>query len=513
MFLSTLELSVIAIGLLSGLYYYLVANYDYWESRHVKGPKPVPFFGTVKNLMFGKYSIGDYCALVYGEWKNEPFSGVYLRRKPVIILHDLDLIKNVLIKDFSKFADRGIKFNEKVEPLAPHLFNLEPKRWRPLRLKLSPTFTSGKLKDMFYLLVECANHLEKYLGSIYDATNAREMIMEVREFTAKFTTDVIGVCAFGLQMNAMAEEDSPFRVMGRRVFSFNWKKFVQFRIRDVSPKLYGIIGPLVVDHELNNFFIDTMKQTMEFRKKNNVVKNDFVDLLMAIKDHPQKIAEIDLTDNLMAAQLFVFFLAGFETSSSTMSNAFYELALNPMVQKKLREEIKSEMDKTGGVIDYESIKSLKYLDMVFQETLRKYPPVTVLMRKSSEPYTFETSSKDKIVSVEKEQTVWIPIYAIQRDPRYFPKPELFDPERFTEEAIKTRHPMAYLPFGDGPRNCVGKRFGVMQTKVGLVKILHHYRVEACEKTCVPYENEPRAFLLAPKNGIYLKIVKDQITDL
>lgn len=94
-------------------------------------------------------------------------------------------------------------------------------------------------------------------------------------------------------------------------------------------------------------------------------------------------------------------------------------------------------------------------DFPSTETLRKYPPVTILMRKSLESHTFETPSKDTTLTVQKGQKVWIPIYGIQRDARYFPEPEVFNPERFTEEAIKARHPMSYLPFGDGPRNCIG----------------------------------------------------------
>ena len=86
------------------------------------------------------------------------------------------------------------------------------------------------------------------------------------------------------------------------------------------------------------------------------------------------------------------------------------------------------------------------------ETLRKYPPLTVLLRRSTEKYTFSGTN----VTIPKGVKVWIPIYSIQRDANYYPDPETFYPERFDKEFTKSRHPMLYLPFGSGPRNCIGK---------------------------------------------------------
>ncbi|KAF7995737.1 hypothetical protein HCN44_006844 [Aphidius gifuensis] len=102
------------------------------------------------------------------------------------------------------------------------------------------------------------------------------------------------------------------------------------------------------------------------------------------------------------------------------------------------------------------------------------------------------------------------IHAIQRDPTYFPNPNEFDPERFNDEAVKNRHPMSFLSFGDGPRNCIGARFGSMQTKVGIVKILEKYTVDICDKTDKDFKINPRGALLTPQNGIYLKITKTPI---
>ncbi|CAL1677692.1 unnamed protein product [Lasius platythorax] len=242
---------------------------------------------------------------------------------------------------------------------------------------------------------------------------------------------------------------------------------------------------------------------MDYRDANNIVRHDFIDTLRELKKHPEKVGDIDLTDYVIAAQAFVFFGAGFETSSTTMSNALYELALNQEIQDKLREEINDEYIRHNGNFTYENIKKMNYLDKIFKETLRKYPSVPYLQRKTTSSYTFGSTK----VNIPKGQDIWIPVYAIQRDPDIYPKPDVFDPERFTDEVVQTRHPMFYLPFGDGPRNCIGARFAVYQTKIGLIKILRNYKVETCEKTQIPYINHPKTHILQSENGIYLNIIK------
>jgi len=103
--------------------------------------------------------------------------------------------------------------------------------------------------------------------------------------------------------------------------------------------------------------------------------------------------------------------------------------------------------------------------------------------------------------------LWIPVHAIHRDPTIYPKPDVFDPERFNEEAVQSRHAMSYLPFAHGPRNCIGSRFAVYQTKLGLIKTLGNYKVETCEKTQIPYILDDTKIVTTPKGGIYLKIIK------
>ncbi|XP_070162794.1 cytochrome P450 6a2-like [Polyergus mexicanus] len=488
----------IAVVLLA-VYYYFTSTFDFWKSRGIRGPQPIPIFGNFKDVMLNKKAAGDYLMEIYNKYKDESMIGIFARKTPVLIVKDPEFIKDVLIKDFIKFADRGIPISEKVDPLSQHLFALEPKRWRPLRVNLSPVFTSGKLKEMFSLISECAEHLEQYIEKL---VNKNEPI-ECRELTAKYTTDVIGTCVFGIEMNALSDEDSEFRRMGRMVFTPTWKNILRTRLRQSLPWVYEMLSYIIAQTEVTKFFTRVVVETMNYRETNNVIRHDFIDMLRELKKNPDKVGDIKMTESLIASQAFVFFLAGFETSSTTMSNTLYELALNQEIQDKLREEIDEEYSKHGSNLTYENIKKMNYLDKVFKETLRKYPPATFLMRQSTSSYTFDGIT----LNIPKDQKVWIPVFAIHRDSDIYPKPDVFDPERFTDEAVQARHAMYYLPFGDGPRNCIGARFAVYQTKIGLIRILRNYKVETCDKTQIPYIIDPKAFLLAPKGGIYLKIIK------
>lgn len=140
---------------------------------------------------------------------------------------------------------------------------------------------------------------------------------------------------------------------------------------------------------------------------------------------------------------------------------------------------------------------------VISEALRKYTPVVALTRKAVDDYKVRNSH----VTIEKGTTILIPAYAIHHDPKYYLDPEKFDPDRFTPDQIKNRHPMTFLGFGDGPRNCIGLRFGRMQTQIGLITLLKNYRFEVCSKTQIPMKFSETNPILSPEDGLHLKIEK------
>lgn len=126
-----------------------------------------------------------------------------------------------------------------------------------------------------------------------------------------------------------------------------------------------------------------------------------------------------------------------------------------------------------------------------------------LMRIASNDYKIP----DTKLVIEKGTQLFIPVYAIHHDPDIYPEPEKFIPERFTEENKKNRHPMTHLSFGEGPRNCIGLRFGLMQMKIGLVNLLMNFKFSPGAKTTIPMKFSPSAPMLCPANDMWLKVEK------
>lgn len=141
-----------------------------------------------------------------------------------------------------------------------------------------------------------------------------------------------------------------------------------------------------------------------------------------------------------------------------------------------------------------------FYSFFFSETLRKYPPVTNLFRLTQNDYKIPGTD----LVIEKGMTVWIPAYAIQHDPEYYPEPEKFMPERFTAELVAQREITKWLPFGEGPRNCIGLRFGMMVTRIGLSTLLNSFDLSICANTAIPLKFVPKTFVLTPEGGVYLK---------
>lgn len=153
---------------------------------------------------------------------------------------------------------------------------------------------------------------------------------------------------------------------------------------------------------------------------------------------------------LIAAQLFLFYVAGFETSASTTAFTLYELAQQPKLLKKAEEDVQNALEKHGA-LTYDSLKDMKFLDLCTMETTRKYPGLPILNRECTQDYAIP----DTKLTIKKGTPIIISLFGMHRDAEYFPDPMRYDPERFLEENMNY-NPVAYMPFGEGPRMCIGR---------------------------------------------------------
>lgn len=353
------------LGALSALYFFARRTYSYWERRGVPHLPYVIPFGHVTKLANSRQLI-SFVKPTYEHFKNAkvPFVGLYFFHRPFAVIIQPELLRHVLIKDFDHFQDRGLYHNASSDPLSAHLFTMGGEPWRKMRSKLTPTFTSGKMKFMYPTMLEVAKHFEENLAGLVDATGTDSIVLELKDLLARFTTDIIGTCAFGIECNSLADPDAEFRQMGRAIFAKTRHGPLGSVFINSFPQLALWLNMKVVPDPISDFFLKVVAETIEYREKNGISRNDFLDLLIELKNAPVKDGDEALTVGVIAAQVFVFFLAGFETSSTTMMFALYELALNPDVQQRAREEIETALARHGGLFNYEAMMEMRYLDNV-----------------------------------------------------------------------------------------------------------------------------------------------------
>ncbi|XP_061396400.1 probable cytochrome P450 6a14 [Musca vetustissima] len=476
---------------------YLYRHYSYWLRRGILQETPLPLIGNFKGLGT-THHLRDIYQRLYNEFKGQaPFAGCYMFMQRSALLLDLDLIKKVLVKDFQYFQNRGGFHNVEDDPLTGHLSNLKGEQWRKMRAMLTPVFTTARMKYMFPTVVKVGKILLQTIDEVLEEKR-KDPVLEIKDLCSRFTTDVIANCAFGIECSSLKDPKTEFRQKGIEIFTKPRHHPLLLLFMVMNPNICQRLRMKLFPDDLTEFFMSVIRQTVEYRLENNIKSNDFIDLMIEMKAREGE----GISFEQMAAFTFDFFLAGFETSSTTMAFTLYELARNPEIQEHLREEILGILGEDDTELRYEDIQKMTYLEQTISETLRLYPVLAGLIRVATHDYHVPHTGH----TIEKDIQIIIPIHAIHHDSDYYENPEEFNPNRFGAEASERRHPSAYLPFGEGPRSCIGMRFGKMQTKIGLIFLLSKYRFECCPLTQVPMELDKRGFFVTSKNGIYLKVV-------
>ncbi|KAM9857432.1 cytochrome P450 3A56-like isoform 2-T3 [Aulostomus maculatus] len=474
-------------------------RYTYWpygtfKRLGVPGPKPVPFFGTMLAYRKGFYHFDYQCYQKYGKiW------GIFDGRQPVLCVADPAMIKTILIKEcYSLFTNRrNFHLNG---PLYDAVSIAEDDQWKRIRSVLSPSFTSGRLKEMFEIMKK---HSANLISSLEKGVD-KDGPLDLKEFFGSYSMDVVTSTSFSVDIDSLNNPSDPFVT--------NIKKMLKF---DLFSPLFLIVaffpfmGPIFEKMEFSFFpssVTDFFYASLQKIKSNRLTSKqpnrvDFLQLMIDSQNQnePKGVGEHKgLTDHEVLSQAMMFLFAGYETSSSSLTFLAYNLATNPHVMTKLQEEVDSTFPNKAPV-QYQALMQMDYLDSVINESLRLYPIAPRLERVNKA--TVEING----IVIPKGMVVLVPTWPLHRDPEYWPEPEEFKPERFSKNNKDTIDPYTYMPFGAGPRNCIGMRFALLMMKLAVVEIVQRYSFSVCEETEIPIEMDIQG-LLMPKRPIKLKLV-------
>ncbi|KAI3357674.1 hypothetical protein L3Q82_016082 [Scortum barcoo] len=481
------------------IYVYIIHRYGYapygfFKKLGIPGPKPLPFIGTFLEYRKGVHNFDTECYQKYGKtW------GLYDGRQPLLAIMDTAMIKTVLVKEcYSVFTNRrDLGLNG---PLRDAVSVTEDEQWKRIRSILSPSFTSGRLKEMYNIMLHHSRNMIKVLHKKVEA----DEVIEVKEVFGPYSMDVVTSTAFSVDIDSINHPSDPFVA--------NIKKMVKFNFLNpllVIVVLFPFLGTIFEKIDLSLFpapvleffysFLKTIKSDRNKKEHKNRV--DFMQLMVDAQTSEMNKEDTGsykgLSDNEILAQAMIFIFAGYETSSSTLGFIAHNLATHPEIQKILQKEIDETLPEKGQPT-YEALMQMEYLDMVINESMRLYPIANRVERMS------KASVEVNGVTIPKGTVVAVPVYALHRDPDLWPEPEAFKPERFSKDNKDNIDPYAFIPFGAGPRNCIGMRFALLMMKLALVEILQNFSFVTCKETDIPLELGKDGFL-TPKNPIKLKL--------
>uniref|UniRef100_A0A182NA41 Cytochrome P450 n=1 Tax=Anopheles dirus TaxID=7168 RepID=A0A182NA41_9DIPT len=444
--------AVPVFGIVCLVYWLMTHNYKFWEIDGVPFPKPSMFTGNLGPTLTLKKHICELASEWYNAYPEKPFVGYFKIFTPAIMVRDPVLVKNILTRDFDCFANNDFLLDIGQDPLLSHdPFLVTGERWKRARSLLTPSFTGAKIKQLFPVMESVADAFEAFIG--------RHVLqeLEAKELAARFTTQNVVACTFSIDGDCFTEQESEFRRMGRRVFE--------------TSHLATIKTMMAV------FLPDIAK---------------WIPVPFLLKDVDQWIRS--LVANLIIKR-----------------SATEPLAKNPVIQQRLYDEIRKQIDANHGKLDFDVMQNMEYLDWVMLETLRMHPPAATMHKISTKKYIMRKGFRDETghemsIYVREGTPVLIPVLSIHMDPKYHPEPQQFDPQRFSTER-KVNHPgTVFLPFGDGPRMCLGMRFAQAQVKLALVKLMLSFRVLVAPSD-KPFVVDPRSFVYQSKHGLRIMFDK------
>ncbi|XP_022120599.2 cytochrome P450 6k1 isoform X1 [Pieris rapae] len=493
-----LILSVFIVCFISWVYLRWRNVRDYWARRGVPHLPPHPLMGSLTFLQQKNPAL--WMIDMYKQF-NTPYVGIWLFWKPAVIINSPEIAKNVLVKDFSNFRDRFLRLSSN-DPAREMIFTVKHPLWSSIRRNLSSVFTSAKLKSMQTLFDTKIKELNQRINNTKEKSK-----INIRMLCTDYSTDVITAASLGIQTTATLSGEDPVRSITKELMDYNWYRGICWSTIFFYPKLANLFRFQFFPTTSTKFF-DKILQTVtkqRLREKTNFNESkDLLDALITLKDGLGN--EEEYSDDVVLAQAISFIFGGFETSGSTLSFALYELTYHPDIQEKLYRELNEA--KKSQDLDIGTLHDLKYLNCIIKETLRKYPPLGWLDRVAVKDYKID----DKL-TIPAGTPIYVNAVGMHYDSDLYPDPETFDPDRFLPNNEKDIKQFTFMPFGEGPRSCIGRRFGEITIRSALSSLVLNYKLIPVSGQLTPseMEYEKRGLILSPGRILHIDFKQRDLT--
>ncbi|XP_062540504.1 probable cytochrome P450 308a1 [Armigeres subalbatus] len=493
----------IALGVLA-ICAYFKWSCSYWRRvGKIDGPVPLPIFGNGLEQITGAKHFTEIFEAIYRTYPTASWVGIYeLFNQPAVVVRDLELVKEILVGSFQQFNKNNFEVNDSIDPLlALNPFTQSGDLWKERRAEVVPVFSQTKIRSCFPIINNVAENFLDYITK----TREKRPDFEAKDVCARFTIDSVASCVFGVDAESFTNPNSEFRRVGLELFHPNsFLTTVRTLLTLFAPKLASLLRLPFVPRHVDRWFRKLVNEIIRQRKQGEVKRQD---LFQAMYDLLTQNGTTDLKGDEITGHSVTFLTEGFGTSSTLMSYFLYELASNQHIQDRVLNELDAVLKQYDGKLTDEAINKLVYMEQAMLETLRLHCPVFTMTKVCTEDYELPSqysNGRGKRITLKKGMSAIIPIHAIHLDPENFPDPYRFEPDRFSDENRKERHRYAFLGFGEGPRICLGMKFGLTQSKIGIATLLSKYRVMQSDKQELPLEIARQSYLLAPKNGIWVK---------
>ncbi|CAF0869519.1 unnamed protein product [Rotaria sp. Silwood1] len=464
------------------------------QLRNIPGPPHQFFFGHLKTLWASKrYSIQ------LQEWTRKYGSiyGLYEGTRPLYVVSDVDFLHEVFIKQFSSFHSRRVLFLARMGAGTPEtLFGASGTTWRRQRHIVNRTFSLGKMKLMLPVVNQCIEILMNKL-SILNENNEE---FNINDMYKRMTMDIIWRAGFGIESDMQNNIDNIYLKKSAKVVDINYDKLFIVQLSNLMPflkpfliifflcqlKIIRILGKIIpfmnyFMEELAPFWIINRAQEIVDYRKVHASEKKHVDLLQLmidaqIPDEKDKLENMEedteqkiLHPDEITGNILIFMIAGYETTSTTLAYCTYILAKKPDIQEKLIAEIDTHLGQKDYEDNYDLVTNMSYIDIFIREVLRVFP---IIIQATSRECNKTTTICGH--QIEEGSVIQADILSIHFSPDLW-GPE--DPNEFIPERHLTkRHPISWMAFGNGPRNCVGMRFAIMELKICLTHLLSQYNI-------------------------------------